>query len=83
MIEFGPFEIFVVIIAEIVKELILGFKFNLDFDAFNPIRNYNKWIKMNWFAVILGTLILYIIYPIFVILYLGYKLLTIGRKPNI
>lgn len=25
---------------------------DLDFDSFNPIRNYKEWTYMNWFGVI-------------------------------
>lgn len=78
---FEPYQIVIFsIVGEIIKEFILAFSFDLDFYNFSPIRNYNQWTKINWFGVIMGTLALHIIFPIFAICYWGYKLVTVGRK---
>ena len=51
-----------------------------DFSFFNPIRNYKKWNRMNWFGVIFFTLLLTIIFPVFALGYWFYKLCTVGRN---
>ena len=51
-----------------------------DFSFFNPIRNYKKWDRMNWFGVIFFTLLLTIIFPVFALGYWFYKLCTVGRN---
>lgn len=51
-----------------------------DFSFFNPIRNYKKWNRMNWFGVIFFTLLLTIIFPEFALGYWFYKLCTVGRN---
>ena len=51
-----------------------------DFECFNPIRNYKKWRKLNWFGVAIGTIFLNIFYLPVAILYWLWKLCTIGRK---
>ena len=54
---------------------------NLDvFDFFNPIRNYNTWTSMNWFGVIIGTVFLHVLIPVYAMIYWFYKLCTFGRK---
>lgn len=54
----------------------------MDFDLsiFNPIRNYNRWRKINWFGVIVATILLNVIFLLYAIVYWGYKLVTVGRK---
>lgn len=47
---------------------------------FNPMTNYQKWNKLNWFGVILGTLILHILFLPNAIVYWSYKLITVNRK---
>ena len=51
-----------------------------EFNFFNPIRNYRTWTSMNWFGVILGTVFLHILLPVYAIVYWFYKLCTFGRK---
>ena len=51
-----------------------------DLSIFNPIRNYNKWCKINWFGVAIATILLNIIFPLYAIVYWGYRLVTVGRK---
>ena len=50
------------------------------FAVFNPIRNYKTWTSMNWFGVILGTIVLHVLLPVYAIGYWFYKLCTFGRK---
>lgn len=52
----------------------------LDLSIFNPIRNYNQWRKINWFGVIVATILLNVIFPLYAIVYWGYKLVTVGRR---
>ena len=52
----------------------------MDLSIFNPIRNYKKWRKINWFGISVITLILNIIFLPYAICYWIYKLFTIGRK---
>lgn len=51
-----------------------------DLSVFNPIRNYNQWRKINLFGVIVATILLNVIFPLYAIVYWGYKLVTVGRK---
>ena len=53
-----------------------------DFSMFNPIRNYRTWTSVNWFGVIVMTLLLNIIFLPYAIGYWIYKSFTIGRKPK-
>lgn len=53
---------------------------DLDFNSFNPIRNYKEWISMNWFGVIFFTILLNVICPVYALCYWFYKLCTVGRK---
>ena len=53
-----------------------------DLSIFNPIRNYNKWNKINWFGVIVATVLLNIGFPLYALVYWVYKLVTVGRKQN-
>lgn len=64
----------------IIGDIILGIACDLDLEVFNPIRNYRKWTKINWFGVIVATIFLHIIFPIWAIGYWGYNLVTVGRK---
>ena len=57
---------------------LLGMGFDLS--VFNPIRNHNQWRKINWFGVIVATILLNVIFPLYAIVYWGYKLVTAGRK---
>lgn len=54
------------------------------FDVFNPIRNYKKWTRMNWFGVGLFTLLIDIVflpYIIGILIYaFVYWVFTTGRK---
>ncbi len=68
------------IVMEIIKELLIACIVNLDFEVFNPVRNHNVWRKINWFGVVIGTIVLHIFYPILSIFYWGYILVTVGRK---
>ena len=56
----------------------------IDFDLsiLNPIRNYKQWRKINWFGVIVGTILLNAILPLYAIIYWGYKLVTVGRNDD-
>lgn len=51
-----------------------------EFNIFNPIRNYKTWTSMNWFGVILGTILLHALLPVYAVIYWFYKLCTFGRK---
>ena len=53
---------------------------NFDLSVFNPIRNYNQWRKINWFGVIVATILLNVTFPLYAIVYWGYKLVTVGCK---
>lgn len=70
-----------IFIYVVVSAFSLGMLVGFDLSIFNPIRNYNKWRKMNWFGVIITTLILNILlFPYAIIYWLVYKLFTVGRK---
>ena len=69
----------------IYATLVVGFFFiglteDLDLECFNPIRNHNKHKKLNWFGVILFTLLMHLLYPIYAFIYWFIKLITVGRK---
>lgn len=64
---------------------------DLNLAIFNPIRNYNEWVKLNWFGISIITLLLNIIFIPYAIGYwiykilrlcgwLIYKLFTVGRN---
>ena len=54
---------------------------NLDnFHIFNPIRNYSTWIQVNWFGIVIITLLLNVVFAPYAIVYWIYKLFTVGRK---
>lgn len=74
------FEPYQIVIFAVLGDCILGALFNLDLEVFNPIRNYKTWTKINWFGVIMATIFLHIIFPVYAIVYWGYKLVTVGRK---
>ena len=71
-----------IIIFAIFVDFFLGLVFLIpeDLEVFNPIRNYNTWRQINWFGVIVGTIFLHIIFPVYAIIYWGCVLVTIGRK---
>lgn len=52
-----------------------------NFSFVNPFVIY-KNISMNWFGVILLTVLLNIAFPLVSICYWFYKLVTVGRKDN-
>lgn len=52
-----------------------------NFSFVNPFVIY-KNISMNWFGVILLTVLLNISFPLVSICYWFYKLVTVGRKDN-
>ena len=51
---------------------------------FNPKKNYEKWIYLNWFGVWTFTILYWVICPVFLIflaIIMGiYKLFTKGRR---
>lgn len=57
-----------------------------DLSIFNPIANYKRWYKINWFGVIVATLLLNMVFILYAICYWTYKgivlfcVLLIGRK---
>ncbi len=53
---------------------------DFDFSTFNPVKNYDRWTSMNWFGVILFTLMLNLICPGLAVGYWFWKLCTVGRK---
>ena len=63
----------------IMEAYILGASANFDLSIFNPIRNYEKWIEVNLFGVIILTLILNVIFIPYAFCYWIYKLITVGR----
>jgi hypothetical protein len=48
-------------------------------DIFDPLANYDEWLKMNWFGVIFWTIILNIFLAPWSIFYWFYRLCTYGR----
>lgn len=67
--------------ADLILSLILASLLQVDrFDIFNPVANYHEWTEMNWFGVILFTLIINIISPVISVCYWFWKLCTVGRK---
>ena len=50
------------------------------FDIFNPVANYHEWTEMNWFGVILFTIIINVISPVIAVCYWFWKLCTVGRS---
>ena len=64
-----------------IEALALGIFADFELSVFNPIRNYNKWTKLNWFGISVITLLLNIIFIPYAFCYWGiYKAFTIGRK---
>lgn len=47
---------------------------------FNPKENYQEWCSLNWFGVGLFTLIYWVVFLPFTIIYMVCKILTVGRK---
>ena len=76
----GVDEVFALIALILFFEALLLSGMGFDLSVFNPIRNYNQWRKINWFGVIVATILLNVIFPLYAIVYWGYKLVTIGRK---
>ena len=74
----GPVFALIVLISSFEVFILIGMGFDLS--VFNPIRNYNQWCKINWFGVIVATILLNVIFPLYAIVYWGYKLVTVGRK---
>lgn len=58
--------------------------YDFDFSTLNPIKNYKKWKSLNWFGVIICTLMINIFCLPYAIIYWLYKftyfIFTIGRK---
>ena len=92
MIILSIFEAIILIVTVVVgiEALILN---SIDFDLsiFNPIRNYNKWTRLNWFGIGVITILLNIIFIPYAVCYWIYKivaiiccliywLFTVGRK---
>ena len=64
-----------------IGALALGILANFDLSIFNPVRNYEKWCKLNWYGVSVITLILNVVlFPYAFVYWMIYKLFTIGRK---
>ena len=81
MLEFNLYQLMILLLAvSIIKEMLLVVIFKLDSEIFDPIINYRRWRKINWFGVIMGTIFLHIIFPVLAIFYWGYRLVTTGRK---
>lgn len=70
------------IIIYLLISIITLIEIDADFSMFNPIRNYRTWTSVNWFGVIVMTLLLNIIFLPYAIGYWIYKSFTIGRKPK-
>lgn len=49
-------------------------------DFFNPVINYKLWTSMNWFGVLIFTILLNVLCPVIAVGYWFYKLCTVGRK---
>lgn len=84
MLEVISFFVLIWVVAHVIglvgiaEYMITG---NIDgFNLFNPIRNYKTWTSMNWFGVILGTVFLHVLFPVYAVIYWFYKLCTFGRK---
>ena len=58
----------------------IGLGSDLDLECFNPIRNYNKHKKFNWFGIICFTILMHVLYPIYALIYWFIRLITVGRK---
>ena len=48
--------------------------------CFNPRKNYHIWKRFNWFGVWVLTILYWIVFLPFGIMFLIYLLLTVGRK---
>ena len=65
----------------LLEAFALGIFADFDWSIFNPIRNYKKWIKLNWLGISIITLLLNIIFIPYAFCYWGiYKAFTVGRK---
>ena len=53
---------------------------DFDLSIFNPVRNYKKWTKLNWFGIGIITILLNIIFVPYAICYWIYKLIRISCK---
>ena len=73
----------VTIVIWIIIDCCIAFAFDLKI-ALNPIKNYKNWISLNWFGVVIITLLINIIFLPFVVVYWLFKLIyflfTVGRK---
>mgnify|MGYP003391967944 CR=1 FL=1 len=61
-------------------ELFIMSPLHFDLSIFNPIVNYKRWVKLNWFGVIIITFILNIVFIVYACCYWIYKLFTVGRR---
>ena len=89
MSEYGQqlFLAFYFVIIAIVMYILITLDIILKNDCFlNPLKNYNKWITMNWFGIGVITILLNIIFLPYAIIYWIYKLFhwlfTVGRKSD-
>lgn len=75
-------EIYLMVFAYVVYTgiILLGTISSFHGVCFNPIKNYNKWTKFNWFGITVITLVINIIFLPYAICYWFYKLFTVGRK---
>lgn len=70
-----------IILATIFEGIFVLVVINPDrINFFNPLRNYQKWDRMNWFGVMFFTLLLNIILPVYAFGYWFYKLCVVGRR---
>ena len=80
----------IIVVIAGIEALILN-SIEFDLSIFNPIRNYNKWTKLNWFGISFITILLNIIFIPYAICYWTYKIIaviceliywlfTVGRK---
>jgi hypothetical protein len=82
---------FGVYIFFLIEAFVLIGTVQMDLSFLNPIRNYNMWTNINWFGIIIITLLLNIICAPYAIGYWLYKFIsvicnlvrfifTVGRK---
>lgn len=76
-----------VIILGFIILSIMEFSWIIDFyegdftlEFLNPIRNYDTWDNMNWFGVIIFTIIMNVLFPLYSVCYWFWKLCTVGRR---
>ena len=73
-------EIFSLLVLLTLIEAFIIVPMNFDLSIFNPIVNYKRWVKLNWFGVIIITFILNIAFIAYACCYWVYKLFTLGRR---